>query len=91
MAQKSATPIDNILTMSAKVSQVIKQILFQNISHNSLSSKYSRSMISPKNDLQTDLRDFKYFSLDAFERDINGLDWSFDTDLSLITFFSTCL
>ena len=48
-------------------------------------------MISPKNDLQTDLRDFKYFSLDAFERDINGVDWSFDTDLSLTTFFSTCL
>ena len=42
--------------------------------------------MSPKNDLQTDLRDFKNFSLDAFERDINAVDWSFDTDLSLKLF-----
>ena len=93
MAQKSATLIDNMLInhyeykcISGNITRFISDhlpqfIIFENFKENNIT----------KNDNQTVFRDFKNLNMDAFERDLNEIDWplateDIDTDLSFKTF-----
>ena len=89
VAQKSATPIDNILInhheykrISSNITSFTsdhlpKFIIFENFKENSITKKSN----------QTVFRDFKNFNMDAFERDLSAIDWSLatgNTDIDLI-------
>ena len=96
VTEKSATLIDNIFVnnppfkyLSGNVTTLISDYLPQFVLLENFKGSYlNRERIS------TTYRDFRYFNINSFKRDMQEINWNFatennDKDLGFETFFST--